>query len=70
MGRLLLNRETFFDVWMRAVNNDPVSGDMCRKKERKTLDMVPVGMAQEQVRGSLSLAESAVHKTQTKHPDP
>ena len=68
--RLLLERETFFYVGMWAIDNDPVSPDIGWKKERESLDVIPVGVAQEQVRCSPSSAELAVHEMLAEDPYP
>ena len=47
---VLLKGQSLFQFLVTAINGDPIAFDVSRKEERKTLDVVPVKMGQEDVK--------------------
>ena len=58
--RLLLPLERAFQI-MYAVDEDPVTGDKSRPEKGKALNVVPMGMAKEQMDHPLPLTAISLH---------
>jgi hypothetical protein len=66
MVRMMLVLKTFLNPRVAAVNNDLVARGVGRGKKRKTHNVVPVSVADQQVNYALSLPTRTLHEVDTK----